>query len=302
MKISNLKQNKYLLLLFGIVFISAIITILLPTKKTGTTPVGNPGTVRKGTNGSSPDSSKENAPKKSFNIFNLFSKPQSNSSGAGGSTEQNSNETNSMTGGSTDGTISSSYPSFKKLSDNQTSTSQGTITYNADVQKDITSNTKKDDIKITFQNPDGSTFVYIPPGTPPDEVRWARYVNHNDKYSLNFPSNWQFFYSIDNGHEGVALYPPGTNPKDLTTPYLGFGVTDSFLLPGANNTNRAFITPIVVDGLNGKLYTNGALGNSYIASAISYSGRFFGLGSSKSTTTFAYIYYYMINSLKFNIE
>jgi hypothetical protein len=181
-------------------------------------------------------------------------------------------------------------------------TSQGTINPNANIQGVISSNTQVDNIRIVFKSPDGSTFTYIPPGTPPDEIRWAEYTNHNDKYSLIYPYNWQFFYSIINGHEGIALYPPGVNPSDSKSPYIGFGMSDDFHLPTAGQAQGTYLTQITVDGIAGGLYTNGPIGNSYIASVMPYSENYFGLGVSKSDVTFAYVYYYMINSVNFNTE
>ncbi len=182
-------------------------------------------------------------------------------------------------------------------------TTQGTINSTGNIQTGVDSNTQVDNIRIVFQNPDGTTTTYIPPGTPPDEVRWGRYSNTTSKYAINIPINWQFVYSIDgNGHEGVALYPPNVNVNDPNVPYIGFGITESFLLPVAGNVENSYTTPLIVDGITGTLYTNGSLGNSYVASVLQYSGKYFGLGASKSDATFAYVYYYMINSLTFNTE
>ncbi|HUQ84940.1 MAG TPA: hypothetical protein VM077_01325 [Candidatus Limnocylindrales bacterium] len=181
-------------------------------------------------------------------------------------------------------------------------TIQGTINPNTNVANDLTSNQQVDNIRVVFKNPDGSTITYIPPGTPPDDVRWARYTNNEGKYAINYPYNWQFVYSLNNGQEGVALYPPNVNFNDPNAPYIGFGLTDSFLLPAGGNAASALITPIIVDGVQGNLYTDGPLGTSYIASIMQYSGKSFGLGSNRSTATFAYVYYYMLNSLTFDLD
>lgn len=183
-----------------------------------------------------------------------------------------------------------------------TQTTQGTINPNTNISTDLTSNEQVDNIRVVFDNGDGTTTTYIPPGTPPDDIRWARYTNNQGKYAINYPYNWQFVYSLNNGQEGVAIYPPGVNINDPKSPYVGFGLTDSFLLPAGGSTSGALITPLIVDGVNGSLYTNGPLGSSYIASILPYSGINFGLAASKSDATFAYLYYYMINSLTFNIE
>lgn len=182
-------------------------------------------------------------------------------------------------------------------------TTQGSINPNGNIQTGVDSSTQVDNIRIVFQNPDGTTFTYIPPGTPPDEVRWGRYTNDKFKYAINFPINWQFVYSLDeNGNEGVALYPPNVDPNSSSSPFIGYGTTDNFSLPTVLDTTGALATPLIVDGYQGTLYTNGPVGQSYIASVLKYSNKFFGLGASKSDATFAYVYYYMINSLTFNIE
>ena len=181
-------------------------------------------------------------------------------------------------------------------------TSQGTIDTNINVGE-TTGSEEEDYIAIIFQNPDGTTTNYIPPGTPPDEVRWARYINEVGDYEINYPFNWQFVYSADsNGHEGIALYPPGVNKNDPNAPFIGFGITQSLLLPTADNKTKVLKTPIQVDGIPGELYTNGPLGASYIASVFTYNSNYFGLGGSKSDVTFAYVYYFMIHSLTFNTE
>jgi len=181
-------------------------------------------------------------------------------------------------------------------------TAQGTINPQSNIQTGVDSNTQVDSIRVVFKNPDGTTTTYIPPGTPPGEVRWGRYTNNRDKYALNYPVNWQFIFSIDaDGHEGVALYPPGVDSNNPNSPYIGFGLSESFHLPAADNSVNAYVTKIKIDGVDGDLYTDGPLGNSYIASVLRYSNKYFGLGSRISDPTFAYVYYYMLYSLTFNI-
>lgn len=180
-------------------------------------------------------------------------------------------------------------------------TSQGTIDPIANIQTGVDSNKQPDNISVIFKNPDGTTTTYIPAGTPPGDIRWGRYTNNKSKYAINYPINWQFTYTLDEfGFEGIALYPPGADLNDKNGPHIGFGMSETFLLPSALSTaGTPYTTPIKSDGITGNLYTNGPLGNSYIASTFKYNGYYFGLGSTKSDPLFAYIYYYMIYSLTF---
>jgi hypothetical protein len=291
--------------LAGLILVALVITLLIPArgKNSGkTNPGGIATTNENANNNSAPE-------KKSSNIFSFLfnskkdeSSQQNNRQGAVVSTPQDL--INSQT---TESTVTKVNPNGSKTTQKLTisttiNTTQGTINPSSNIDVDLSSNEEADDLRIVFQNPDGTTFTYIPPGTPPDEVRWARYTNNNDKYAINYPFNWQFVYSVANGHEGVALYPPNVNPNDPKSPFLGFGMADKFLLPAAGDNPNALITPIIADGQSGNLYTKGSLGNSYIAAVLSYRDDYFGLNASKSDATFAYVYYYMINSLTFNIE
>ena len=184
-----------------------------------------------------------------------------------------------------------------------TNTVQGIINPTSNIQTGVDSSTLRDNIAIIFKNSDGTTFTYIPPGTPPDEVRWGRYTNNISKYAINYPVNWQFLYSVDSeGNEGLILYPPGVDVLDSDSPYITFGFSQSILNQPGTTLKEAYPTSIIVDGVNGTLYTNGPLGQSYITSILDYRNGNFGLSSSKSDATFAYIYFYMINSLTLNIK
>lgn len=312
MKISDLKSEQIKTFLrnqwkpvslVAVIFIILIITLLIPGKEKNTRNTPGRQTVSNETTKSNPE-----AGKKSFNPLSFIFPPKK---------DNNSRQQNIPTGviippnattTSTDKSIVIKVlPDGTKTTQTVTgtatvNTAQGTINTNTNIAQDLTSNTQVDNLRIIFQNPDGTTFTYIPPGTPPDEVRWARYTNNVAKYAINYPSNWQFAYSTENGNEGIALYPPGSNPNDPNSDYIGFGLTNSFLLPTGGDGGNALITGIIADGVSGNLYTEGPLGESYIASIFSYTGKYFGLAGSKSDVTFAYVYYYMLQSLTFNIE
>lgn len=292
------------LALCGLIFFSLLITLTIPSnaKKSNIPPINTQGRIPNDGSEKKPDSEK-----KPFNLLGFLfnqkkeeSKQQDNSQALNNLPNVISPQTtlSTVTQLKSDGT-----KVVQKLDGKSViSTAQGTINPNVNLNNVISGNVQQDNISMVFLNPDGTTTTYIPPGTPPDEIRWAEYTNHNDKYAIIYPYNWKFFYSVSDGHEGIALYPPGVDPLDSKSPYIGFGMTDDFHVPIAGEAQGTYLTPIIVDGETGGLYTNGPLGNSFIASVISYNGKYFGLGSSKSDATFAYVYFYMINSINFNAE
>lgn len=314
MKIDNQLINKMLifcrkqwklLALSGLILFSLLVTLTLPSKNKNV--VTNPNSIQS----SNPsDSSKSNSgsTNKPFNLFGIVFGPKKQESKSSQTNSQALNNLpNIITSKTSQSTVTLIAPDGSKVTQTVSgsksiSTAQGTINPNANIKAEIAGNTTLDYIYINFKNTDGSTTTYIPPGTPPDEIRWAVYTNHTDNYSLIYPYNWQFFYTIVSGHEGVALYPPGVDINDSKSPYIGFGTTDDFHLPTVGEAQGTLLTPIRVDGIDGGLYTNGPLGNSFVASVMPYLGKFFGLGSSKSDATFSYVYYYMINSINFNAE
>ncbi len=287
-----------------VIFLILIVTLLIPSG--GKNARNNPG--RQGISNQSTKNSPDSPNKSSSPLSFLFGTKKDNTK----SQQQNiptgvKSPPNIITSDTSQSIVTKVLPDGTKTIQKVTATTvinttQGTINPNTNIATDLTSNTQEDVLSMVFQNPDGTTFTYIPPGTPPDEIRWARYTNNTAKYAINYPYNWQFVYSVENGNEGIALYPPGSNPNDPSSQYIGFGMTNSFLLPTGGDASIAHITNIVADGVPGKLYTEGPLGNSYVASIFSYSGKYFGLASSKSDATFAYVYYYMLQSLTFNIE
>lgn len=299
--LQNFLKQKVLVALVILVIISLIVTVSLLVS--GSTSSRGGGASDK----SNPRSVVLAKPtKEPFNLFGLFNPEKKKNSGPQSDGKLASIPPNSTSGAA--GTVTKINPDGSKSTQTvavggTTQTSQGTINTKTNIAQDLGSNTEVDNIRIVFQNPDGSTTTYVPPGTPPDEVRWARYTNNKDKYAINYPQNWQFVYSIDgSGNEGIALYPSDANLSDPGAPYIGFGITDSFLLPGGAGSENSYATQITVDGVSGTLYTNGPLGDSYIAAVMQYSGKYFGLGSSISSETFAYVYYYMLYSLTFNIQ
>ncbi len=153
-------------------------------------------------------------------------------------------------------------------------------------------------VQIIFQDPNGQTQVYTPPSTPPVQVTWAVYDNPQDRYMIQYPSNWQMIKNVSNNHEGIAVFPPGYDINSPDTPHIGLGVAANYTMPQVNN-NPPYVVPIVVDGVNGTLYTQGALGQSYIASIFPRFNGSFGIASNVSTLDITYIYNYMLTSIIF---
>lgn len=160
-------------------------------------------------------------------------------------------------------------------------------------------NNSTNGVPIIFKTPDGGTQEYFPPATPPIDISWGRYVNSDDRFSIDYPSNWQVVKTSYNGHEGVSLYPPGSNPNAPNAQYIGFGLASYYLLPSQNSQQSTYSYSIVVGTTNGTMYTQGVLGNGSVAAVFKYEQGSFGLGSNVSDPDFIYVYNYMLQSLTF---
>lgn len=154
-------------------------------------------------------------------------------------------------------------------------------------------------IPIIFKTPGGGTEVYVPPPTPPVATTWARYINADDRYSIDYPTNWQIVKTEYNGHEGVSLYLPGTNTSDQNAQYIGFGFASYYLLPTGGSQQNTYSYPVTISGINGTMYTQGELGSGAMALVVQTAQGYFGMGSNSSGPDFIYIYYHMLQSLNF---
>jgi len=154
-------------------------------------------------------------------------------------------------------------------------------------------------IQIIFKTPDGGTDVYTPPSTPPVDVTWSRYVNAADRYSIDYPPTWQLVKTAYNGHEGISLYQPGSDPNDPNVQYIGFGLASYYLLPAGDNQQNTYSYPVTISGINGTMYTQGVLGTGSIALVAQTAQGYFGMGSNISSPAFIYVYNHMLQSLNF---
>ncbi len=153
------------------------------------------------------------------------------------------------------------------------------------------------DVQIIFKNEEGDYFTYIPPAIPPVDVIWMRYINHQDHYAIDYPSDWQMVKSNFNGHEGITLYMPG-DAGNIDKPSIAFvGWKADYLSSSASYTG-----PIIVSGTPGTIYTNGPLGLSSISAVFQYANGYFALGSSASNPVFVYVFDHMLRSLDFNVQ
>lgn len=155
-------------------------------------------------------------------------------------------------------------------------------------------------IVIYFKDQNGQITKYVQPSDSPFATTWGRYVNTFDNYSIDYPSTWQLIKSISNGHEGISLYPPGVDPSSDSAPKIGLGWAVIYTLPNTSATNPVLIQPVTVNGANGTLYTQGAMGSTYIAGLFPNRGGYFGLISNTSSDQMVYIYSHMIGSLLIN--
>ncbi len=292
-----------LLVILGVISLTASIILLSGEGDENVIDRRTPSSNRVG------DSSDVSPTKSPFNLFGLLNNSASE--------DDKKNETQANKQALTNisnGNPSASVPSYITLvnsggsvttqplsSSGVTSTLQGSINPNSSIQQGVDSSSD-DNIAIKFEVPNGGSFTYIPPGTPNAEIKWGRYKNEVYNYALNYPINWQQEFAIDNeGHELLTLYPPGVDTNNPNSPFIAFAFSSLFDIVGTH-LEDGFATSIVVDGQKGNLYTDGEIGFSYITSFINYLDGSFGLTASKSDETFAYIYYYMINSIDFNTK
>lgn len=237
-------------------------------------------------------------------ILRLFGDGANTNSQNTTNTANTASVTNTQTQQSTGSTGQSSSNSTNSSPTN--STSQNTSNGQQDSQNSPTNSdsgsTNSNNIQIIFKTPGGVYQTYTPPVTPPVDVTWDTYVNVADRYSIDYPSNWQVIKTEYNGHEGVSLYAPGTDPSDPSTQFIGFGLATYYLLPQGNSQQNTYSYPINVSGINGTMYTQGVLGNGSVAAVFQYAQGSFGMGSSVSDPDFIYIYNYMLQSLSFGSQ
>lgn len=163
------------------------------------------------------------------------------------------------------------------------------------------SNPNQTTFQIVFTGPDG-TQTYTPPDSPPEPVTWATYVDNTYHYSIQYPANWQIVNGKSNFSKGYTLFLPGENAGDITQEYIAFGWSNYNLFPAiALNDDGSTMSPALVTGVTGTIYTKGPMGISYVVSIFPYQSGYFGLITYSSDPNILYIYQYMMQSLTFNI-
>lgn len=153
------------------------------------------------------------------------------------------------------------------------------------------------DIQIKFVKENGEYWTYVAPAIPPINTNWVKYINYQDHYSIEYPSDWVVIKSNYNGHEGITLYMPG-DTGNIDKPSIAFvGWKADYL-----NSMSSYSGPIILRGTPGTIYTNGAFGISSVAAVFQYNYGYFALGSSTSNDIFMYVFDHMLRSIEFNIN
>lgn len=149
--------------------------------------------------------------------------------------------------------------------------------------------------QIVFIGPNGQPQTYTPPATPPVAITWARYTNQLEHYAIDYPSNWQIVTTQYRGHDAVFIYAPSVDLSDPDVQYISYGWSTYFYPPAAS-----YVGSFTLDGVPGTIYTNGAIGSSFIAGVFNYANGFLVLNNNVSDATFVYIFDHMLLSLDFN--
>jgi hypothetical protein len=153
------------------------------------------------------------------------------------------------------------------------------------------------EVNLVFVDENGEYWTYVPPEIPPINVTWVRYINYQDNYSIEYPSEWEVIKSDYNGHESITLYMPG-DPANIDRPSIAFvGWRANYLSSTAKYTGK-----ITLNGTPGTIYTNGPFGKSSVGAVFQYSKDYFALGSSASDEIFIYVFDHMLRSIEFNFN
>lgn len=121
---------------------------------------------------------------------------------------------------------------------------------------------------LVFKEPFGKEIAYIPSSTTTAQMTWKTYTSQQDGYTIDYPTDWIVAKTIDNGGEGVAFYPPGTDPNaDIPGGPKGIMINwiDAYHPPEPSDPTMGDVRSVTVDGVSGQVYTLGALGKAIIA-------------------------------------
>ncbi|GEM_PF-5801074 len=152
---------------------------------------------------------------------------------------------------------------------------------------------------LYFKNAQGQIVPYVPGSVSPSLFSWGVYNNTDDKYSIEYPKNWIVVKNIDNGHEGLSIYPPNADLSASQAQSIGLGWSSNYHLPSIDAATISFQTSITVSGILGQLYTQGSLGANNIAAMFPYRFGYFGIGGSASSDELIYVLDHMLSTLKF---
>ncbi len=151
-----------------------------------------------------------------------------------------------------------------------------------------------------FRDASGGFVVHNLPEKPPTTITWMTYRNQQDGYAIDYPSNWIQIKNSSNGHDGQALYPPGTNLNENVPggpKGIGFRWVET-QIPVPTDQATANLKPITINGVTGQIYTQAALGAT-IGVIFPYKGGSFILTADADSDTLIYVFQHMLDSLKF---
>jgi len=152
-----------------------------------------------------------------------------------------------------------------------------------------------------FRQPSGGFVEYIPPSTPV-ALAWTTYSNALDGFSVEYPVGWIVVKSSVNGHEGLAVYPPGTDPK-ANVPGgpagIGIGWAGNYKLPAQTDPTVADVKLVTIDRLTGEIYTTSDMGTG-ITAAFPRDGGYVVLGVDARSDTLIAVFQYMLTHLHFS--
>ena len=154
---------------------------------------------------------------------------------------------------------------------------------------------------MLFRQPDGQLVGYVPSGAI-SGITWQAYQNSSDGYSVEYPEGWITQQSDNEGHQGLVVYPPGTDVSASIpggAPGIGVGWVSSYTIPSADDPSVGALKDIQASGVQGTLITQGALGSSMIA-VFPRAGGYLFVSGDASTDTLIEVFLHMVSSLKFS--
>ncbi len=153
---------------------------------------------------------------------------------------------------------------------------------------------------LLFQSATGESLRYFSVLLDVSNLSWATYSSSLDGFSIDYPADWVVMTTDYQGHEGLAVYPPGTD-STANIPGgakgIGFGWSNNYQEPTSSSlTDNG---PVVIDGVAGNVYTVGELGH-VIAAVFPYRDGWFGISADVESDLLIAVFQRMLESLNFS--